>query len=993
MNRFDDQLPEERVPEHEELITLLKHAYRAPVSLSSTKEEQVIERVRERLLQMGLEDFPFEEVPESQTGVLNSNPRITVLPARKPQRNRRRFRLMALLAATLVLAALLVTPMLLLRHSSTGGAGEFPTLTLSSNPAKVGDRVLFTLNHVTPSTRVVLTDNQEPIQVNGSPSITTDSQGNARFSLIIDKDWGSGFHLVVAEDVATRNTASADLKIIGQGSTPLPPPHLLVDSSSIHMGADVVGANTIRTFNLVNSGGGSITWSASSNQPWLLVSPSQGIFSQHETISLAVQRAGLKPGDYIGNITISTNVSPPQHIEVDMTVRPLPPNAAPVLALPPALLSFVTTDGDQNNKAQSLTISNPGSIPLHWSLSINTLVTPITQLSLTQAQAFTCNWLSATPNVGTISPGETSHLTVNVNSQCLLPGAYVGTLKFNAAGAIDSSQAVNVSLTVQPNCGLVTSTGYLAFTVVQGQDNVSNQPLSLNTTVNCVGMPIQWSSSSTAPWLTTSPENSQLRGGANTLVHIRVNAKSLMPDRYSGDIFFVTGHNTLTVTVELTVQAAPPLVSPIMGASPLSLNFSNIQGQSNSLGQVVTITNNGPSLLNWNANPQALTSSWLGASSSGSTIAPGQSGQVTINVNTAQLTPGNYVGQITLNGMDAKGNPAPGSPQIIAVNLVVQPPCTISPPSSSALSFSAVQGASANPAAQTVMFTAWGGCEWPVAWKTSVTSKASWLTQTPSSGTIGGTGQSGSVGINANITGLVAGTYNTTVTIAASDAGNVNVQGSTQTFTVTLTVLPPCVLSTPSPATLAFSLAQGQATSAALNVALNETGTCGRPVTWQASTSSPWLTLTATSGTDSGTGSTFGVNATTANMVPGTYTGTITITATDSTGAAVGSPQSVAVTLTVTGFTINGTVIACADQTCATPQPLVGATVTVLSGSTTVATTTADASGNYTFTNIPLGSYTITVAGSDASNTHYVGSLPLTLTGNASNTTIQALPV
>ena len=59
------------------------------------------------------------------------------------------------------------------------------------------------------------------------------------------------------------------------------------------MGADVVGANTIRAFTLTNSGGGSITWSANSDQPWLLVAPSQGIFSQQEAISVAVQRLGL----------------------------------------------------------------------------------------------------------------------------------------------------------------------------------------------------------------------------------------------------------------------------------------------------------------------------------------------------------------------------------------------------------------------------------------------------------------------------------------------------------------------------------------------------------------------------------------------------------------------------------------------------------------------------------------------------------------------------
>src|SRR6266566_3788729 len=222
--------------------------------------------------------------------------------------------------------------------------------------------------------------------------------------------------------------------------------------------------------------------------------------------------------------------------------------------------------------------------------------------------------------------------------------------------------------------------------------------------------------------------------------------------------------------------------------------------------------------------------------------------------------------------MDARGNLAPVSPQTITVNLVVQPPCTMSHPWSSALSFSTVQGASANPATQTVMFTGTGGCVWPVAWKINIAPVASWLTLTSSGGTLNGTGQSGILGVNTSIAGLAAGTYSTNVTIAVSDASGVAVQGSPQTFSVTLTVLPPCVLSLPAPATLAFSLVQGQATATALNVALSESGTCARPVTWQASTSNAWLALTATSGTDTGTGSTFGLNASAVNLLPSTYT-------------------------------------------------------------------------------------------------------------------------
>ena len=64
---------------------------------------------------------------------------------------------------------------------------------------------------------------------------------------------------------------------------------------------------------------------------------------------------------------------------------------------------------------------------------------------------------------------------------------------------------------------------------------------------------------------------------------------------------------------------------------------------------------------------------------------------------------------------------------------------------------------------------------------------------------------------------------------------------------------------------------------------------------------------------------------------------------------------------------------------------------TLVSGGTTVATT-AGSSGNYSFSGIASGLYTITAAGSDVSNTHYVGTTSLTLAGNTSNVTIQAFP-
>ena len=866
------------------------------------------------------------------------------------------------------------------RHAASTQGG-LPTLTLSQNVTYFGTTIYLTVKNFKPSTSVALThDIQEPINIGGDSSIlNVGPTGSAKVALVIGYDWKTGFHLIVAEDLKTRYTASATLLIMGGG--PTPPPHLQIDTRPLDLGTGVVGANTIRIFTLANTGGGSITWSAGSRQPWLLVSPSQGTFSSSQTISIAVQRVGLKPGDYKGDLAISSNVSPIQHVEVDMSVQPLPPG--PALALSPALLSFTATDGQSNPSPQTLTISNPGTRTLTWSLASQDPATATTQLSLLRALGPAGNWLSAFPLSGVVAPGATAAIQVIVRSQSVLPGTYTGTLLFTAPGAVDSPQAVNVSLTVLPHCGIVTSSGFLSFTSVHGQSNPGTQALSLNATASCSGAAINWGIAATPSWLGVTPANGQLKGNTSTVVSVSVNTAGLAPNTYYGQISFVTGMSTQTVIVRLVIEAPPPPAEPVMGASPLGLNFSNTQGLPNPTGQVVTITNNGGSPLRWYSSVTPLLGTWLGATPTGGIIAPGQTGQVTINVNTSKLTPGTYAGQVTLNGLDASGNTAPGSPQVVAVNLVMQPPCAISQPSSSTPSFSAVQGAAANPAPQSVTFTGTGSCVWPMTWGTRVSAAANWLTLT-NTNSIMGAGQSGSIGVAVNIAGLSTGTYQTVVSISATDASGATVQGSPQQFTVTLTILPPCTLT--SPAGLAFTVAQGQ-TATAQNIAVSETGTCARPVSWTA-TAGSWLVIPAASGTDNGM---LSVNVNTTGLVPGTYTGNITITATDSAGTAVvGSPRTVPVMLTVTGFTVSGSVVVCSGPapSCTTSQPLPGATVSLVSGSTTVATVIADASGNYSFSNVALGAYTISASGTDSGVTHQ-GNAQVTVQGNTTGVIIQ----
>jgi hypothetical protein len=65
----------------------------------------------------------------------------------------------------------------------------------------------------------------------------------------------------------------------------------------------------------------------------------------------------------------------------------------------------------------------------------------------------------------------------------------------------------------------------------------------------------------------------------------------------------------------------------------------------------------------------------------------------------------------------------------------------------------------------------------------------------------------------------------------------------------------------------------------------------------------------------------------------------------------------------------------------------------VLSGSNTVLTATADASGNFTLASLPMGTYTVNVSGTDSSNTQYSATgIPLNVTGNQTGVTFDVYP-
>jgi glucose/arabinose dehydrogenase/PKD repeat protein len=243
-------------------------------------------------------------------------------------------------------------------------------------------------------------------------------QGSASFTLgALPATWATG---------PVWNDGPLSAYVMGVPPGPPPPPSLAVSPASLSFTATSGSGNPAsKTLSVTNSGGGSLSFTASDDAPWLSVTPGSG--SAPATLTAAVNISGLAPGDHTATITVDgsgVNGSPKQ-IPVTLTVAPPQP---PALAVSPGSLSFTAVEGAAAPPAQSLSVTNTGGGTLSFTTSDD------------------ASWLAATPASGT-APGSVS---VSVSHTGLARGTYTGNVVITASGATGSPRSVPVTLTVAP---------------------------------------------------------------------------------------------------------------------------------------------------------------------------------------------------------------------------------------------------------------------------------------------------------------------------------------------------------------------------------------------------------------------------------------------------------------------------------------------------------------------------------------------------------------
>lgn len=100
------------------------------------------------------------------------------------------------------------------------------------------------------------------------------------------------------------------------------PPEITVSRNSLRFGADTGGNATGSQSVLIgNSGGGTLSWTVSTDAPWLGVTPASG--NGDSIISISVDESGLATGTYTGSISVADDAADnsPQTIAVTLQIH------------------------------------------------------------------------------------------------------------------------------------------------------------------------------------------------------------------------------------------------------------------------------------------------------------------------------------------------------------------------------------------------------------------------------------------------------------------------------------------------------------------------------------------------------------------------------------------------------------------------------------------------------------------------------------------------
>ena len=322
------------------------------------------------------------------------------------------------------------------------------------------------------------------------------------------------------------------------------PAKLGVDTPLVSLTSPQGGAALTQQLHVLNTGGGSITFTAASatisGGNWLGISATSGSATTSTPFQLTVtgNPGTLSPGTYTGSVTLTGGGA---KVTVPVTLSISAPTAS--ILVSQSALSFTAVSQGGSPLPQNIGVLNTGQGSMNWSASAKTLSGG--------------NWLSITPNSGSVATPYLSvtPITVSVNPAGLSAGTYYGTIQVSGL-AVNSPQVLTIIFNVLPagfTPGPQIFPSGLIFTGVPGvtpgsQDvNIGNLSLQANS----------FQSGVIGNTFSYAPANANLLANQPSTLRVYPNFSSIAPGITRGTITLQFADGSPSQTVNLLFSVAP----------------------------------------------------------------------------------------------------------------------------------------------------------------------------------------------------------------------------------------------------------------------------------------------------------------------------------------------------------------------------------------------------------------------------------------------------
>jgi hypothetical protein len=293
-------------------------------------------------------------------------------------------------------------------------------------------------------------------------------------------------------------------------------PVIWVNIDTLTFSASEAGSNPVpQILQVKNSGIENLTYTISDDADWLNVSPGNGSSTGQvveHTVSVDKTELTARPEAYTAVISVSSiqAINSPQQVTVTLNLSEQPP---PEISVTPRNVTFSAAVGGSNPPSQTIRVRNSGQGTLNY--------------TVTEDAA----WLTVSPASGTSTGNEVTH-TLTVNTAGLATGTYSAVVSIADSNAVNSPQAVNVSLTMGTTVppAIAVSPSSLTFSATAGGPNPATQKIKV---WNSGGGTLNYVVTDDAAWMSVTPASGTSTG--QEVSHtVSVNIAGLTTGTHSG---------------------------------------------------------------------------------------------------------------------------------------------------------------------------------------------------------------------------------------------------------------------------------------------------------------------------------------------------------------------------------------------------------------------------------------------------------------------------